>query len=58
MVATIVTAVPLFVSYLGGTDGLAAITHLHVWFGAAWVVAAVANFLFVGRPLFRFRRYL
>ena len=58
LVATVLTAVPLFISYLQGGEGLEIISHLHVWFGVVWVIVAVSNFVFVKQPLFQFRRYL
>jgi len=58
LVVTVLTAVPLFISYLQGGEGLEIIIHLHVWFGVVWAIVAVSNFAFVKRPLFQFRRYL
>lgn len=58
LVITVLTAIPLFISYLQGGDGVEIITHLHVWFGVVWVIVAVGNFVWFKRPLFQFRRYL
>lgn len=33
LVITVLTAVPLFISYLQAGDRLEVITHLHLWFG-------------------------
>lgn len=58
LAVTVLTAVPLFVSYLNGGDGLQIVTDLHVWIGVAWVILAVSNFIVFKRPLIEFRRYL
>jgi hypothetical protein len=58
LLLTVLTAVPLFISYLRGGEGVAILTDLHVWFGVAWIIVAVSNFVLFKRPLFQFRRYL
>ena len=58
LAVTVLTAVPLFISYLNGGEGLQILTDLHVWIGVAWVILAASNFIVFKRPLIEFRRYL
>ncbi|MEF8893498.1 hypothetical protein [Halodesulfurarchaeum sp.] len=58
LAVTVLTAVPLFLAYLNGNEGLQFITDIHVWIGVIWVILAASNFLVFKRPLFQFRRYL
>ena len=58
LAVTVLTAVPLFITYLNGTDGPQLVTDIHVWMGMFWVVSAGTNFLVFKRPLFQFRRHL
>lgn len=58
LAVTVLTAIPLFISYLNGGDGLQVLTDLHVWIGMAWVIIAASNFIVFKRPLIEFRRYL
>ena len=58
MAITVITAAPLFVSYLNGTEGLEVITDIHVWVGVIWVLIALSNFVFFRRPIFQFRRHM
>lgn len=58
LAVTVLTAVPLFISYLNGGEALQILTDLHVWIGVAWVILAASNFIVFKRPLIEFRRYL
>ena len=41
-VLTAITSIPLFISYLKGVDPMNPVfTHLHVWFGLAFIIVAL-----------------
>jgi len=48
-VATILTTIPLLINYLKGTEPkFELITHLHVWFGTAFIIVVLIR-IFMNR---------